>query len=96
VSVVFHVPLERAATPVDGRCVVARWWAMHPAKGLAFCAAVELHRVDDGDRRAAPQCHSDEALARLLSQRLYPGHDVVFVPVVFLTHAAKVARELSR
>jgi hypothetical protein len=95
-GVTFYVPLDLATTPLDGECLVNRWWAVHPEKGVAFYAHAGLRRVDHDEHRPAPQCNESEYTCRALTPRTHPDCDVVFIPVFFVSQAVKVARELAR
>jgi hypothetical protein len=85
-----YVPLEVAASPADGRAMTDSWWSVHPEKGLAFYYTPADARAMDGE--PAPQCNRDERVARKITDRLYPEHEVRHVPVVFLAHARKAMR----
>jgi hypothetical protein len=74
-----YVSLKEAATPRDGEVITNRWWVVHPEDGIAF------YRMPQA-RFRAPQCNHDERIARDLCDKLYPGHDVALVPVVFVGH----------
>jgi len=87
---IFFVREDIAITPADGMCITNRWWAFHPEKGLAF------YYVADGfygTPEPCPQCNNDESTARKLIADLLPDLQVKFVPVVFLAHARRIARQ---
>jgi len=92
-GVLLHVPLEVATTPANGECLVDRWWAVHPEKGVAF------YFVPFGYYRSeepAPQCNPDEHTARALTKRLNPDHEVHQIPAVYMAHAVRAAREYKK
>jgi len=85
-----HVPIDAATTPRNGECLCDRWWAVHPQKGVAFyytpfggCASEE----------PSPQCNAQEWTVKHLTKRLYPDHDVIKIPVVYMGHALQAMRE---
>ena len=78
-----HVPLDQAQKPIEGHCYVNRYWLVHPEKGLAFYYS---GRGDMDVTSPHPQCNKYESITRKLNH-LLKDHDVVFVPVVFHTHA---------
>jgi len=86
----FHIPLEVATTPADGDCLTARWWSVHPEKGIEFYFQAFGYARSETPH---PQCNPVETIARLLQERLWPDHTTQFVPVVFLAHAE---REMAR
>ncbi len=81
---IFHVPLAVATTPKTGPCLCDHWWSVHPEKGLAFWAQLTGYARSE---EPSPQCNRSESTARLLTAKLHPGHEVVFLPVVYLAHA---------
>ena len=83
---IFYVPEDVAQTPAEGECLVARYWTVHPEKGLAF------YYVPTGYFRSdepSPQCNCDRFTAETLTARIHPGHSVKLIPVVFFQHAVK-------
>lgn len=69
--------LAEATTPEDGYVVYAnRWWVVNPEGTAITFARFGSHR--------APQCNHDVRITRSLTERLYPDHGVMFVPVVYL------------
>jgi hypothetical protein len=69
-------PLDEATKPRDGEVLVDRWWVVHPKKGLTFYNLYGPH--------SSPQCNHNEAICRSITKDLYPDHEVLFVPVVYL------------
>lgn len=81
---VLYVPISLATTPANGRCLVDRYWTVHPERGLAFWFEPKgYYRSEE----PAPQCNSSEVVCLTMTVRLYPGHECRFVPVVYLAHA---------
>lgn len=73
---IHYLPLDKATTePGDGfwEVYADRWWSYEPDKGLLFY-------------RKSPQCNSNEAIARKVTQSCHPGAEVIFVPRVYLKH----------
>lgn len=65
------IPVEKATTPFDGAYVYAnRWWIVRDGCVLFFC-------------KFAPQCNPNKEITERLRDRLYPGAEVRFLPVVF-------------
>ena len=92
-GVFFHVPLNRAQEPADGEAMCDRWWAVHPEKGVCFYAVLRGFYRDD---EPSPQCNTSEHVARRLTAKLNPDHEVRQLPVVFMTHARKEMLRLKR
>jgi hypothetical protein len=92
-GVYFHVPIDTAITPADGKCLADRWWAVHPDKGLLFYAVLHGYFRDD---EPAPQCNSSEATMRLLTAKMTPDHEVRHMPIVFLKHAWREMNRLKK
>jgi len=72
-----YVHLNLAEKPRDGECLVERYWVFRAGKGIAF------HRTP-GTNFVSPQCNSNRRLVELLIKKLYPGHDIMLVPIVYL------------
>lgn len=72
-SKLVYVSLDEASQPRDGEVLINRWWVTHPDKGLAFYGPARI-----------PQYHHNQMIAKVLCERLYPGHVVVQVPAVFV------------
>jgi len=71
-----HVPLDKAtALPTDGHWDVYadRWWCVDPEKGLLFYGK-------------APQCNSNEGIARKIQAKAYPDAELRFIERVYLRH----------
>jgi len=65
------VPIEKATTLFDGARVYANyWWVVRDGCILFF-------------RKFAPQCNKNREITERLRDKLYPGADVQFLPVVF-------------
>lgn len=92
-GVIFHVPVDVAATPANGEALCDRWWAVHPDKGVAFYFMPFGYFASE---EPSPQCNSSEAMTRHLKKRLYPDHDVRHLPVVFMGHADREMRRLRK
>jgi hypothetical protein len=90
-GIIFHVPEDVAATPIDGEAICGAWWAVHPEEGLAFYAVPSGYYKTDAPR---PQCNKNEATARLLVGKTMPGYEVRQVPVVFAAHAGRALKAL--
>ena len=90
---VFHIPYEQAITPKDGDCITGAYWSFHPSKGLAFYAKLSGYAKSD---TPSPQCNRQEETAKRLTARLYPDHEVLFIPVVFMGHAYKEFNRLKK
>lgn len=90
-GIVFYITLATAETPVNGHCIVNHWWTVHPEKGVTFYTTRKRpYGMEPGEQdEPSPQCNANEFTARHITQRLYPGHDVKLMPVVFLGHAIK-------
>lgn len=73
-----YVALDEATRPRDGEVLTDRWWVVHPYRGLAF------YRPDPKRRFRAPQCNHSEAIIDSFCADMYPGHDAIFVPVVYV------------
>lgn len=84
----FHVPLEKATTPVDGECIAGRYWQVHPVHGLRFFA--DLHPYT---ACLTGQYHEVRSIAAHLCPE---DHDLVKVPVVYLQHAKRRFAELQK
>jgi hypothetical protein len=82
------LPVDQVAAPVKGvyfQRYADAWWAVHPDKGLVFYNP----RRGDGRRRhsywGAPQCNTDERIARGVSRDHLPFPvEVRKFPVVFV------------
>jgi len=92
-GITFHIPLELAITPKDGKCICNRWWSVHPDKGIAFYAV--LHGYCSSEE-PSPQCNLLESTSRVVTKKLLPDHGVIFVPVVFLAHAHRKMIQLKK
>jgi len=68
-----------------GHCDVMRnrWFCIHPERGLMFWQA-ETRRRKGSLVGAAPQCNTNEAIARDIQSRLFPWAEVKFFPVVIV------------
>lgn len=75
-----YVSIAEATTPRDGEVLTNRWWVVHPEHGITF------YRMDR--RYRAPQCNSDERISRHICDKMYPGHDIQFIPAVYTGPAA--------
>lgn len=75
-----YIDIQTAAVPLEGYCFVDRYWVCHPVLGLLF---IEYGK---GFRTGAPQCNSNQAIARQLQEKLYPKHSIKFMSVVFVGH----------
>lgn len=89
---VFYVQEAEATTPASGECIANHWWTVHPVHGLAFYAQLLGYAANE---TPSPQCNQSEGTARLLAGKLYPDHEVRFVPAVFIRHAER-AMEILR
>jgi hypothetical protein len=69
------MPMEEATTPRDGIAMCNRYWVVHPTDGVVF------YRLSKGYRAA--QCNHNEEIAKTIRDRIYPGCDVILIPVVF-------------
>lgn len=87
---VFHIPEAQATAPAEGYCILDRWWAVHPEKGLAFYAQLRGYARSE---EPSPQCNPSEATMRALAARIHPDHEVKHIPLVFFEHAE---REMAR
>ncbi len=66
------IPVQEVQTPKEGYVVkLNRWWTLTPDECVLF------------DRRCSPQCHSNEQIAKGLTQQLYPKCTTVFIPVAY-------------
>ena len=89
----YHIPLEQAQTPKSGECLVDKWWSVHPEKGIAFY--VQLFGYGRCEE-PSPQCNDSAAVSRHLTERLFPDHDTVQLPVVYLQHAVNEMTRLRK
>ena len=65
------VPIEKAVKPKDGYVVMAdRWWIVVDECILFY-------------RGYAPQCNDVKAITESIRDRMYPGAEVRFLPMVF-------------
>lgn len=87
---IFHVPLSVATEPVEGHVYVNRWWSVHPEKGVAFYCRERPSYVRTEE--PSPQCNTDKSVVEHV-QKHYPGHEAIFLPVVYASHAIKYQRE---
>lgn len=71
----YYIDLEWLTTPRNGECLVDRWWAFMPDRGVI------IHRRD---RMWSPQCNSIKTVAESIAGKLYPGATVVLVPAAYL------------
>lgn len=71
----FFTSTEKAITPPAGLIehLKDRWWVVHPTKGLVFW---DKHHM-------APQCNSNEAVARRIWEQMYPWAEIKFIPSVY-------------
>ena len=83
----FYVPLDVAATPVEGHAYVNKWWCVHPEKGVAFWYKPE---GPDSCREPRPQCNPSEELVRRIAPE---GCEAKFLPIVFRGNAWKAMRQ---
>lgn len=64
------IPVEKAVKPFEEAYVYCnRWWTVRDGCILFY--------------RKSPQCNSIEKVARKFQERLFPGANVRFLPVVF-------------
>lgn len=71
-----YVPIDEATTPKDGECLVGRWWIYKSDEGIAL-AQITKHYY-------APQCNHNQLVIRTLMEALYPDHELIEIPVVYL------------
>lgn len=88
-----YVPEAVAVKPAEGRCLVNRWWAVHPERGVAFYAQLFGYTRSE---EPSPQCNSNEHVARHLTAKLQPDCEVKLLPTVFLAHAQREFERLRR
>ena len=70
-----YIPLEEAVTPKNGLTAMTdRWWVAHPEMGLAVWNRGSLR---------SPQCNSERLIVDDIIEKMYPGHEAVFMPLVF-------------
>ena len=66
------IPIEKATTPFNGAEVLTnRWWSV-----LDGCIFIY--------RDVSPQCNSQKEISEMLTKKLFPGGESVFLPVVYI------------
>lgn len=90
-GIVFYIARDLAAQPIEGACIVNRWWTVHPEKGLAFYTTHKRpFGMEPGEQdEPSPQCNGNEYTARVIQQHIYPDCGTEFVSLVFMGHAVK-------
>lgn len=73
-----YVPLSEATKPKDGECLTNRWWVYKPDEGILFVKVAKVNY--------SPQCNSNKIITEGIRDKLYPGHDIRYVEVVYLGH----------
>ena len=68
------VPIDKASAPKSGMFEVYKdyWWVVTPDEEIMFY------------REHSPQCNRDEAIAKRVHEKLYPGYEVRQLPLVFV------------
>ncbi len=78
---IIYLPKEDALKPREGHCYVDRWWTVHPENGLAFYYPPG---TKTRSKYSAPQCNSIEEITERIRDKIYPDHEVEFIPAVFV------------
>jgi len=89
----FYIPVDIATMPANGEALCARWWTVHPEKGVAFYAQLVGYLRSE---EPSPQCNPSEYTARALTARLHPECEVRQIPVVFMAHAIREFNRLRK
>jgi hypothetical protein len=73
---IIEIPIEVLTTPRSGESVADSYWAVREGRAIFY------QRY--GSRGWSLQCNSNEVVANKVIAKLYPGAEVVFIPVAFL------------
>lgn len=64
------IPIEEAIKPKNGECLVNRYWSVQDGCILFY--------------NNSPQCNADQAVARVITDKLYPQAEVILIPEVYI------------
>ena len=76
-----YVPVDVLTTPREGDCMVARWWVVHPTKGVLFSSPGKSMR------HWAPQCNRNRAVSEMIRASLYPDCELLRIEVAYPGHS---------
>lgn len=83
-----HVPVEQAAQPAEGECLLDRWWMHHPEHGL-------LGYLQPGRSFSFnPMCNRDGEVCKRVLKHWFTDHEPRFMPIVYLAHFEREARQV--
>ena len=84
----FKIPLWVATTPIDGECLVNRYWTTVVENGVRSILFYYGGKYE-GEHIISPQCNINEYTARRLSDRVFNDCEIIQIPVVFTDHARR-------
>lgn len=80
---IVEIPIEVATTPKDGEVLVDRWWVLGENNDTI------LMGVDVAGMY--PQCNRDKNTETQMAAKAYPGREIDFMPLVFLSSCEPLA-----
>jgi hypothetical protein len=85
-----HISLDVLQTPASGECVVDAFWMVHPDKGA-------LYTLDEHQARYTECVRAIYNYdTRIVKMFLQPDHEIVQIPVAYLTHGVRAASDFSK
>jgi hypothetical protein len=90
----FHVPEALAIIPKEGRCLVGRYWIVHPEKGLYYYYLPMLSGHND---TPCMQANKSWAVTKYImdnaqTKQWYEGHYIKQIECVYEAHAIEIMR----